>query len=144
MRSRVYFLACNGYHSTFRRSVMIMVQTEIDIPEFLRGPARAGVAWINEKNNTSYELTGLVDVEKIKDIKLPFELGLVLCDGEICTREQVLFKPSIAGYTFERLEADTPDIPPLLDPPVGVRSNWIERQLKNCEFIVLLYYRGLW
>ena len=144
MRSRVYFLACNGYHSTIRSSVMIMVQTEIDIPEFLRGPALAGVAWINEKNNTSYELTGLVDVEKIKDIKLPFELGLVLCDGEICTREQVLFKPSTEGYTFERLEADTPDIPPLLDPPVGVRRNWIERQLKNCEFIVLLYYRGLW
>ena len=123
---------------------MIILQTENDIPEFLRAAALAGTEWINEKSNTSYELTGLVDAEKIQDINLPFELGLVLCDGEICTREQVLFKPSTEGYAYERLEAATPDIPPLLDPPVGVRSTWIQRQLKNCQFIVLLYYRGLW
>ena len=120
------------------------MQAENEIPELLRSPALAGVKWINEKFNTAYELTGLVGAERIKDINQSFELGLVLCDGEICTREQILFKPSAEGYILEQLETATANIPPLLDPPVEVRSSWIEKQLKKYEFIVLLYYRGLW
>jgi len=42
------------------------------------------------------------------------------------------------------VESATPGIPPLLDPPEGIRSTWIDEQLKKYEFIVLLYYRGLW
>jgi len=37
-----------------------------------------------------------------------------------------------------------PDIPPLLDPPGGLRSKWLDAQLDKFEFVVLLYYRGLW
>jgi hypothetical protein len=37
-----------------------------------------------------------------------------------------------------------PDIPPLLDPPVGVRREWLDRQLEQHEFVLLLFYRGLW
>ena len=120
------------------------MQAENDIPEILQTPALAGVEWINAHNNTSYELTGLVGWEEVQDINSPFQLGLILCDGEICAREQVLCTPTNEGYTFEHVEAAAPDIPPLLDPPAGIRSNWIDEQLKKYEFIVLLYYRGLW
>ena len=120
------------------------MQAENDIPEILQTPALAGVEWINAHNKTSYELTGLVGSEEVQDINSPFQLGLILCDGEICAREQVLCTPTNEGYTFEHVEAAAPDIPPLLDPPVGIRSNWIDEQLKKYEFIVLLYYRGLW
>jgi len=120
------------------------MQAENSIPEILKTPALAGVEWINAHNNTGYELTGLVGSEEVQDINSPFQLGLVLCDGEICAREQVLCTPTKEGYKFEHIEAAAPDIPPLLDPPVGIRSNWIDEQLKKYEFIVLLYYRGLW
>ena len=120
------------------------MQPEYEIPELLSPPSLAGVEWINEESSTNYKLTGLVGAEEVKDISAPFELGLVLCNGEICAREQVLCTPIEDGYRFEHGEAAAPDIPPLLDPPVGIRSSWIGEQLKKYEFIVLLYYRGLW
>ena len=120
------------------------MQAEDELPESLKSPALAGVDWINKKNNTNYELTGLVGVEDVNNINAPFQLGLILCDGEICAREQVLCTPTEKGYTYEHLEVAAPDIPPLLDPPVEIRSKWIDEQLRKYEFIVLLYYRGLW
>lgn len=120
------------------------MQSENEISELLKPSALAGVDWINKQSNTNYELTGLVGTEELKNIEAPFQLGLVLCDGEICAREQVLCTPTKGGYKFEHVEMAAPDIPPLLDPPVGIRSNWIDEQLKKYEFIVLLYYRGLW
>ena len=120
------------------------MQNENEIPELLQPSALAGVDWINQKSNTNYELTGLVGTEDVKDVEAPFQLGLVLCDGEICAREQVLCTPKKEGYNFEHVEAAAPDIPALLDPPVGIRSKWIDEQLRKYEFFVLLYNRGLW
>ena len=48
------------------------------------------------------------------------------------------------GFRFSFVEAAVRDIPPLLDPPVGVRSQWLAGQLKKHEFVLLLFYRGLW
>ena len=36
------------------------------------------------------------------------------------------------------------DIPPLLDPPEGVRRSWLDDELAKHEFVLLLFYRGLW
>ena len=115
-----------------------------DIPERLLPAAEAALSWVNDVRGTSYELTGLVDVDEAGNADEPFDVGLVLCDGEICMREQVRVLPEGGAYRFDFVAEATPDIPPLLDPPEGIRSAWLDAQLQNHEFVVLLYYRGLW
>ena len=115
-----------------------------DIPERLSPAAEAALSWVNDVRGANYELTGLVDVDEPGNAGEPFEIGLVLCDGEICMREQVRVQPEGGAYRFDFVAEAAPDIPPLLDPPEGVRSEWLDRQLRNHEFVLLLYYRGLW
>ncbi len=120
-----------------------MLETE-DIPPHLRPSAQAALAWMNETRNSSYELTGLVGADEIASTEEPFELGLVLCDGEICAREQVMVQPLDGGFRFDEVANPDTDIPALLDPPVGLRRDWIQDVLKKHEFVLLLYYRGRW
>jgi hypothetical protein len=47
--------------------------------------------------------------------------------------------PPTAGRSDGKL-----DPPAELDPAPGALAGWIDEQLKRHEFIVLLYYRGLW
>ena len=115
-----------------------------EIPDRLAPAAQAALLWVNNARATSYELTGLVDVDAGVDVANPFEIGLVLCDGDLCMREQVRVMPEGEAYRFDFVAEAAPDIPPLLDPPEGVRAEWLDRQLQNHEFVVLLYYRGLW
>ena len=42
------------------------------------------------------------------------------------------------------LESEFFEVPTLLDPPVGVRRTWLDDQLTKHDFILLLFYRGLW
>ncbi|MEM7018812.1 MAG: hypothetical protein AAF512_15910 [Pseudomonadota bacterium] len=122
------------------------MQLDESIPETLRPPAEAAVSWINETQNQQFELTGLVDYEQAlgEDARTGYELGLVLCDGEICVREQVRIQSTDEGYQFSLIEASAREIPPLLDPPEGIRSEWLAGELAKHEFAVLLFYRGLW
>ena len=121
-----------------------LMQTAENVPGHLTSAADAALSWVNETRGGHYELTGLVDVDEVKDTSLPFEMGLVLCDGEICAREQVRVTPDGGTYRFDFVDLAAPEIPPLLDPPEGLRSKWLDEQLKKYEFVVLLYYRGLW
>ena len=122
------------------------MQTEDRIPAELRPQAEAAVSWINETQRQTFELTGLVDYEHALGVESEegYELGLVLCDGEICAREQVRVQPTGDGYRFSLAEATGRGIPPLLDPPEGVRRQWLEAELAKHELVVLLFYRGLW
>ncbi len=115
-----------------------------DIPESFLAPAEAALRWINAKEGTSYELTGLAEAPRTATFESPAELGLVLCDGDLCSREQIRITGSDGGWQFEPAEAPVAEIPPLLDPPVGVRSRWLEAQLEKFEFVLLLFYRGRW
>lgn len=117
-----------------------------NIPMELRQSGEAAVKWLNEKNNNSFYLTGIVDYESALNTQIgqDYEFGLVLCNGEVCVREQVKVSLQKDGYTFNLLDNATPDIPPLLDPPEGIRSTWLTNVLQNHEFIILLFYRGLW
>jgi hypothetical protein len=119
---------------------------EESIPPALRPQAEAALAWINETQGEAFELTGLVDYEQALSAQpdAGYELGLVLCDGEICAREQVRVQPSDDGYQFNLVEAAAREIPPLLDPPAGVRSAWLAGELAKHDFVLLLFYRGLW
>ena len=55
-----------------------------EIPDRLAPAAKAALSWVNDARSTSYELTGLVDVDAGVDVANPFEFGLILCDGELC------------------------------------------------------------
>lgn len=115
-----------------------------DIPEHLGPATQAALSWINHERASNYSLTGMIGVDDLASTDEPFEFGLVLCDGEICAREQIRVIPDGDVYRFNFADEAEPDIPPLLDPPVGVRREWLDKQLGNYEFVVLLYYRGLW
>ena len=114
------------------------------IPGHLAPAAQAALSWVNDSRGSNYELTGLVDVDEIDHTNQPFEMGLVLCDGEICSREQIRVVPEGDAYHFDFVDQADPGIPPLLDPPEGLRSRWLDQQLEKYEFVLLLYYRGLW
>ena len=115
-----------------------------DIPDHLRGPVDAAVDWINSSFAANFEVTGLADAEVPNDISRHFELGIILCDGEICERKQIAFEPTASGFTFALSDSAQAEIPPLLDPPAGNRVGWLDEQLEKFEFVLLLYYRGLW
>ena len=139
-------MASTSEPRTRRLEGEILMQQDESIPSILRPQAEAALSWINETQERSYELTGLVDYEqalKAEDGEA-YELGLVLCDGEICAREQVRVGPSGSGFQFSFVDAAEREIPPLLDPPVGVRSGWLEAEMARHKLMVLLFYRGLW
>lgn len=115
-----------------------------DIPVHLRSIAADAVDWFNSEHDSTFELTGVVGADQIHKTDEPFEIGLVLCDGEICACEQVRVSPLTNGNRFSLVVKQAPAIPPLLDPPEGIRSGWLDKVLADHEFVLLLYYRGLW
>ena len=132
--------------STIRLEGELLMQQAESIPASLRPQAEAAVSWINETQGRSYTLTGLVDYESALRAEAgeEYEFGLVLCDDEICAREQVRVGPSGDALQFSLVDAAEREIPPLLDPPEGIRSGWLEAAMARHKFMVLLFYRGLW
>ncbi len=122
------------------------MEKQQDIPTALRAPVNAALQWINEQENANFEVTGLVDIDSALAAHPgeSFELGLVLCDGELCARQQLRFTPGNQGFTYSYTDQAEREIPPLLDPPMGVRSRWLDSVLQKHEFVLLLFYRGLW
>lgn len=117
-----------------------------EIPERLQPAADAALAWINAQQDAQFRITGLVDPDEAlaRNPEEPMDLGLVLCDGDLCLREQVRVRAVGDGYEVSTVEAGVAEIPVHLDPPVGIRREWVDEQLEKHEFILLLYYRGLW
>jgi len=122
------------------------VQVLEEIPSQLAPQINAAVDWINSQRTQTFEVTGLVDYEQAVAAKRGqrIQLGLVLCDGEICRREQVLIEPAKDGFQCSFVEMAEGEIPPLLDPPAGIRRTWLDSVLETHEFVLLLFYRGLW
>ena len=116
-----------------------------NIPEPLRQPVEAARDWLNESQGTAFSVTGLVDYETALNASPgeAYELGIVLCDGEICKREKVQFTPEGGSYRFSINQPDF-EMPAELDPPAGLRSEWLDKQLSKQEFLLLLFYRGRW
>ena len=117
-----------------------------EIPVGLKPAAQAALAWINQERGARFKLTGLVDPDKAmgQTAGQPIELGLVLCEGDQCRREQVRVRATGPGFEVSAIEAESRSIPAHLDPPLGVREGWLDDQLGRHAFIVLLVYRGLW
>ena len=111
----------------------------------LEAPVAAALDWINSNQGRQFTVTGLVGEAQALEAAPgeAFELGIVLCDGEICSREQVVITPEADSYQIS-LQQPEFEIPPLLDPPEGVRQGWLSEQLEKHDFLLLLFYRGRW
>lgn len=117
-----------------------------DIPATLQPAVAAAQDWVHRERGAAFRITGLVDSDAAaqRGVDGAVELGLVLCDGDVCLREQVRVQPEGAGFRVTEIEAGDSAIPPQLDPPAGIRKEWLDRQLANHSFVVLLFYRGFW
>lgn len=117
-----------------------------DIPTTLQPAADAALAWINEERGAEFKLTGLVDPDPNwnPDSGDATELGLVLCENDMCSREQVRLQKHGDAFQVAAIEAEDNVIPPHLDPPAGVRASWLDEQMAKHGFIVVVFYRGFW
>jgi hypothetical protein len=123
------------------------METDQDIPAGLQPQVEGALSWINATQGESFSLTSVVGYEDALSAKTgeSYELGLVLCNGEICTREQIRVEPAGTDkFLFSFADIKERDIPPLLDPPEGLRSDWTDSVLDKHEFVVMVFYRGLW
>lgn len=120
------------------------------IPPALRAPVDAALARIDAAEEAHFEVTGLLEANAAaraleSGTGDPVELGLVLCDGDRCLRQQVRIVPLSGGdFDVSLVEEDAPTIPPRLDPPDGVRVGWLDAALARHAFVVLVFYRGFW
>ncbi len=129
-----------------------MPRVEEAIPPALAGEAEAARAWFSQRQDSEFKLTGIVDPEDVAaDDAHARQLQLILCgqrDGQdVCLRERFEVSASPEGFDVRLLEDATPAVgspAPLLDPPAGVRTGWLDGALTRHAFVVLVFYRGFW
>jgi hypothetical protein len=115
------------------------------VPETLRPEVDAALAWVNREQGRSFKLTGVVDPEGAEQAGgAAHALTLILCEGDLCTREQLQVRPNGGGFAFSRSDAAREDPPATVDPLPGVRAGWLEGVLAQHAFVVLVFYRGFW
>ena len=102
------------YHREIPITYFSFMLLKEDIPKDLQIALDGAVGWINVKYETNFELTGLADTKTPADVETPFELGVVLCDGEICARKQIRFQPSAAGFEFSAVSYTHLTLPTIL------------------------------
>jgi hypothetical protein len=138
-----------------------MSRVEETIPPEFAAEAEAARQWFAHQQSSDFKLTGIVDPD---DVLAPDsqsgarELQLILCgnrDGQdVCLRERFAVTAKNGGFDVTHLDdADAlgddarfkvGSPAPLLDPPKGVRSSWLDDALKQHAFVVLVFYRGFW
>ena len=124
-----------------------MTQVVEEIPQRLQPQVDAALAWLNRERGAAFRVTGIVDPERALAAAddEAVELGLVLCDGELCAREQLRVRAAERGFDVSlAATGETPEVPAELDPPAGVRSGWLDRQLAEHDVVLLIFYRGFW
>ena len=116
-----------------------------EIPEALRVEVDAALAWVNGEQRRSFSVSGVVDPEiALKAAGEPHALSLILCDGDLCVREDVRVRRSGGGFEIQSAGTGREDPPAELDPLPGVRAGWLEEALAKHAFVVLVFYRGFW
>ena len=118
-----------------------------EIPEAIRAEVDAALRWRNREDGSSFRVTGLVDpAPAIARFEAggTLELGLVLCQGDLCIREQVQVRRVGDGFEVARVSNRSEDPPAHLDPAAGARLGWLDEQLRKHAFVVLIFYRGFW
>ena len=127
-----------------------MPQVSEIIPDRLQPRVDAALNWFNASNEAGdeiFKVTGILDADKT--LEASDELQLILCGGDRC--EQRTFRvsgesePFSVHLTDRDLFALQPKKPQAdLDPPPGVRADWLDNILSQHAFVVLLFYRGFW
>jgi hypothetical protein len=115
------------------------------IPEALQGEVSAALAWFNASQDTTFEVTGIVDAEQSLAETGTRDLRLVLCGGDRCLQESFRVQHTGDGYQVTPLQTDgATEAEDKLDPPPGKLSGWLDKVLPQHEFTLLLFYRGFW
>lgn len=120
-----------------------------EIPAELRPEVEAALAFINAERGSHFRVTGIVDPGDALERRGAaggFDLGLVLCQGDLCVKEQVrvVRDGGAIRCALPAAAVSTDDPPAHLDPPVGTRVGWLGAQLEKYAFVVLVFYRGFW
>jgi hypothetical protein len=115
------------------------------IPAALAPEVHAALHWLNAEGGRRFEVTGVVDPELAEQAGAePHDLTLILCEGDLCVREQLRVRAANGGFEITRAGAARQDPPAELDPLPGVRRGWLEGVLAQHAFVVLVFYRGFW
>ena len=122
-----------------------------EIPEPLRPQVDAALAWLNRERGSAFRVTGIVDPDRALAQRAlegeAVELGLVLCQDDLCLREQLTVRWVAQGFEVayaSHASTQKPEVPAELDPPAGVRAGWLTEQLAKNGFVLLIFYRGFW
>jgi len=116
-----------------------------EIPEALEPEVEAALAWLDAERGRSFKVTGIVDPELAeRSGGDSHDLTLILCDGDLCVREQVRVRAGSRGFEVSRADAAREDPPAELDPLPGARTGWLDGALAAHTFVVLVFYRGFW
>ena len=126
-----------------------MASVEENIPDPLRPEVEAALAWFNAQSDVAFEVTGILDPEAALAQTGSRELRLVLCGGDRCEQRSFRVTSGASGYevafaTDPASDASDNPIQPELDPPPGALRGWLDAQLTQHAFVVLVFYRGFW
>jgi len=124
------------------------MKVQQQVPEHLGDQANAALAWFSNYKGADFKITGIIEEEPGALSGPTNDLQLILCgtlDGQdVCLREA--FRVTDDHQVTHIPENDRPagSPAPELDPPEGIRKGWLDQVLADSEFVVLLFYRGLW
>ena len=124
-----------------------MARVQETIPDELRPHVDAAVAWFNQREDVTFQPTGIVDPDAALESKGVRDLRLVLCGGGRCEQRSFRVAENGVGYEVALLDeapAEGNVELPELDPPPGARRSWLDRVLEKHAFVVLVFYRGFW
>ena len=124
-----------------------MANVQETIPEALRPEVDAALAWWNAREGVPFEVTGIVDPPEGRADGAR-DLQLILCGGDRCERREFRVAPSGSDFAVSIVDEEPAvgeaGLAPELDPPPGARRSWLDQQLAQHAFIVLVFYRGFW
>lgn len=127
-----------------------MPQVSETIPDRLQPRVDAALNWFNASNEAGdevFKVTGILDADKT--LEASDELHLILCGGDRCEQRTFRVSGEIEPFSVHLTDRDLfalqPEKPQAdLDPPPGVRADWLDNILSQHAFVVLLFYRGFW
>ena len=127
-----------------------MPQVSETIPDRLQPRVDAALNWFNASNEAGdeiFKVTGILDADKT--LEASDELQLILCGGDRCEQRTFRVSGEIEPFSVHLTDRDLFALQPKkpqadLDPPPGVRADWLDNILSQHAFVVLLFYRGFW
>ena len=123
------------------------METDNSIPESIAPVANSALRWINDEQGNNFELTGVVDYPSASQHQIqvkPTSWAWCCATVKYALANKLRWSSMRGSLRLAGLRRGHGDIPPLLDPPVGLRASWLDEQLAKFEFILLLFYRGRW